>query len=160
MRVSAQCVSQRSRCACASSRLSKRSPLSGFFLACPTPDSTFPLRSGSWIRQGMENHQARTSAQSTKGFLMQLCPHTGTRTPDQQTYRLPAVAQGHHEQSRATVFPALRIAYHRTRPVIDLGLFSGCGLDNPYGLGLCETPKPLNKTLEGLGALGKAVIGN
>ena len=27
--------------------LSKRRPLSGVFLACPTPDSTFPLRSGS-----------------------------------------------------------------------------------------------------------------
>ena len=45
MRVSAQRSSQRSRYACASSRLSKRTPLSGVFLAMPTPDSTFPLRS-------------------------------------------------------------------------------------------------------------------
>src|SRR5258708_39774717 len=91
---------------------------------------------------------------------MQLCPHTGTRTPDQQTYGFAAVAQGHHEQSRATVFPALRISHHRTRPVIDLGLFSGCGLDNPYGLGLCYTSKLVNKTVHTLVAMGKAVIGD
>src|SRR5439155_24314626 len=52
MRVSAQRSSQRSRYACASSRLSKRIPLIGVLFAWPTPDSTFPLRSGSWVRQG------------------------------------------------------------------------------------------------------------
>src|SRR5882762_4150716 len=41
MRVSAQLVSQPSRQACASSRLSKRFPWSARW-ACPTPDSTFP----------------------------------------------------------------------------------------------------------------------
>ena len=47
MRVSAQRSSQRSRYACASSRLSKRSPLSGVFCAWPTPDSDFAL--AIWI---------------------------------------------------------------------------------------------------------------
>jgi hypothetical protein len=91
---------------------------------------------------------------------MQLGADTRTGTPEQQPHRLAAVAQGHHEQSRATVFPALRIAHHWARPVIDLGLFSGCGLDNPYGLGLCGTSKLVNKTLHGLEAMGKAMIGN
>src|SRR6516162_1704360 len=52
MRVSAQRSSQLSKYACASSRLSKRIPLSGVFCVWPIPDSTFPFRSGSWIRQG------------------------------------------------------------------------------------------------------------
>ena len=33
-------------------RLSKRKPFKGVFLACPTPRSTFPFRSGSATRQG------------------------------------------------------------------------------------------------------------
>jgi 4-hydroxy-tetrahydrodipicolinate synthase len=43
---------QHYRTACASSRLSKRRPLSGVFCAWPTPASTFPLRSGSPTRHG------------------------------------------------------------------------------------------------------------
>jgi hypothetical protein len=58
---------------------------------------------------------------------MQFGPDTGTRTPDQQAYGFAAVAQGQHEQARSAVFSALRIAHHRPRPVIDLGLFSGGG---------------------------------
>ena len=42
MRVSAQRSSQRSKYAWASSRLSKRIPLSDVLLAWPTPESTFP----------------------------------------------------------------------------------------------------------------------
>ena len=52
MRVSAQRASQRSRYACASSRVSKRSPLSGVLCVWPTADSTLPLRSGSRTRHG------------------------------------------------------------------------------------------------------------
>lgn len=37
---------------CASSRLSKRCPFNGVFCAWPTPDSTFPFRSGSRTRHG------------------------------------------------------------------------------------------------------------
>ena|SRR5580700_9772288 len=86
---------------------------------------------------------------------MQLGPDTGTGTPDQQPYRLAAVAERQHEQSRSSVFAALRIAHHRTRSVIDLSFFSGDGLDNPYGLRLCGTTKLVNKTLHGLVAMGK-----
>ena len=46
MRVSAQRVSQRSRYACASSSVSKRSPLSGVFCAWPTPDFDLALAIG------------------------------------------------------------------------------------------------------------------
>ena len=46
MRVSAQRVSQRSRYACASSSVSKRSPRSGVFCAWPTPASTLPFPIG------------------------------------------------------------------------------------------------------------------
>src|SRR5260370_3527681 len=91
---------------------------------------------------------------------MQLGPDTGTGTTDPKPYRLAAVAERQHEQSRSSVFAALRIAHHRTRSVIDLSFFSGDGLDNPYGLRLCGTTKLANKTLHGLIAMGKTTIGN
>ena len=47
--MSAQCSSQWSRYACASSRLSNFLPFSGVFCAWPTPLSTFPLRSGAHL---------------------------------------------------------------------------------------------------------------
>jgi hypothetical protein len=42
----------------------------------------------------------------------------------------------------------------------DLRFFTSCGLDNSYRLGLCGTAKLVNKTLHGLVAMGKAMIGN
>jgi hypothetical protein len=44
--------------------------------------------------------------------------------------------------------------------VVRLSFFSGHGLDNPYGLRLCGTTQLVNKTLDGLIAMGKTTIGN
>ena len=112
------------------------------------------------LAQIIENYDPRTPTQATKSFLMQFGPHTGTRTPDQQTYRLTAIAKRLHEQARSAIFSALRIAHHRARSVIGLCFFSSCGVNNPHGLGLCRTAKLVNKTLHGLVTMGKAVIGN
>src|SRR5258708_15492340 len=43
------------------------------------------VRNDDSLAQIVENHQARTPSYSTKGLLMQLCPHTRTRTPYPQT---------------------------------------------------------------------------
>src|SRR6266446_6818766 len=112
------------------------------------------------LAQIIEHHDARTPTESAKGFLMQLSPDTGTGTPDQQPHRLAAVAERQHEQARAAIFSALRIAHHRARSVIGLCFFSSCGVNNPHGLGLCRTAKLVNKTLHGLVAMGKAMIRN
>ena len=55
-------------------------------------------------------------------------PRTGMR--HQQTNRLAAVAQRHHEQPRAPVFARGCVADHRAVAVIDLALFAGRGLDD------------------------------
>src|SRR6266481_8429953 len=136
--------------------------------AAPSPSTFFPtvesgivnISNDDSLAQIIENHDPRTPTQATKSFLMQLGPHTGTRTPHQQTYRLTAVAERQHEQARAAIFSALRIAHHRARSVIGLCFFSRCGVNNPHGLGLCRTAKLVNKTLHGLVTMGKAVIGN
>ena len=162
MRVSAQRSSQRSRYACACSRLSKRSPLSGVFCAWPTPDSTLPFRSGSLhaarqrdravmlqhvaverIERGIvdigrehafaqiiQHDHARHAAQSAKRFLVQFRPDSRAGSEHQQANRFPAVAERQHEQPRAPVLAALRIAHHGAGAVIDLRLFARRGLDH------------------------------
>jgi len=51
----------------------------------------------------------------------------------QQTNRLAAVAQRHHEQSRAPVLAALWVPHHRAAAVIHLGFFARRGFDDPAG---------------------------
>jgi len=53
---------------------------------------------------------------------------------DQQTNRLAAVAEGQHEQTRAAVFAAVRVADHGAGAVIDLGFFADCGLNHGASL--------------------------
>ena len=118
------------------------------------------VRNDDALAQIIENHHARTPTESTKGFLMQLGPDAGTRTPYQQAYGFAAVAEGQHEQSRPSVLAALRVPHHRTRSVIDLGLFSGRGEDDPHGLWQLGSAKLANKALHRLVAAWKAVIGN
>ena len=118
------------------------------------------VRSDDALAQIIENHDARTPTKSTKGLLMQLGPDAGTRTPDQQTYGFAAVAQGQHEQSCPSVLAALRVPHHRTRTVIDLGLFSCGGEDDPHRFWQLRSAQLAHKALHRLVAAGKAVIGN
>src|ERR1039458_5637114 len=64
---------------------------------------------------------------------MQLGPNLGTGAEDQQADRLAAVAQRQHEQPRAPVLTAVRVADHGAGAVVDLGLFAGRGLDHRAG---------------------------
>ena len=82
----------------------------------------------------VEDHHARTATQAAEGLLMQLGPNLRAGLEDQETDRLAAVAEGHHEQAHAAVLAAVRIASHGAGAVIHLGLFAGRGLD--YGAGL------------------------
>src|SRR6516225_2045770 len=170
MRVSAQVCSQRSRYACASSRLSKRIPLSGVLLAWPMPDSTFPLRSGSWDRgivdirsrhtffQVVENDDSRTTTEAAKGFLMQFGPGAHTRSPGQQANRFAAVAECQNEQPRPAILAALRIAHHRTAAVVDLPFFSWSRDDDARWFRPLRSAQPANIALHRLIASGKAVV--
>src|SRR5260370_27992931 len=58
---------------------------------------------------------------------MEFGPHARTRTPRQQAPGFAAVAESHHEQSRAAILATLRVAHHRTTAVVDLRLFSWGG---------------------------------
>ena len=77
---------------------------------------------------------ASDAAQPAKSLLMQFGPGLRTGAEHQQADRLAAVAQGQHEQARAPVLAAVRVADHRASAVIDLGLFAGRGLDHGAGL--------------------------
>ena len=46
----------------------------------------------------------------------------------------------------------------RSRPAIDLGFFSWCGLDNPHRLGRTGSPKLADKALDRLVAVREPVI--
>src|SRR2546427_1796920 len=91
---------------------------------------------------------------------MEFSPDTRTRTPYQQASGFSAVAERQHEQSRAAVLPALRVANHGATAVIDLSFLSRRGENDPHGLWRLRSAKLANKTLHGLVAMGKAVIGN
>lgn len=69
IRVSAHRSSHCSRCACASSRRSKRSPLSGVRWAWPTPDSTLPFRSGSRTRHATPRRRSAGARRERAGSM-------------------------------------------------------------------------------------------
>jgi hypothetical protein len=191
MRVSAQRCSQRSRYACASSRLSKRIPLSGVFcVSDPRFDFPFAIRIVDPARQChhaivgehipkqrvdggivdirdqhaffqiVEDHNPGTTTESTKRFLMEFGPGVCTRTPHQQADGFSAVAESQYEQPRPAIFATLRVTHHRPTAVIDLGFFSCCGEDDARRFWPLRSSKLANKTLHGLIAARKAVVGD
>src|SRR5207249_11987803 len=85
------------------------------------------------LSQIVQNDDATASTQAAKGSLMQLRPRARTGTENQQSDRLAAVAERHHEQPGSPVLAALRIAYHRAGAVIDLAFFSGRRHDDSNG---------------------------
>src|SRR6266852_8886132 len=91
---------------------------------------------------------------------MQLGPDARTRTPRQQAHRFAAVAQRHHEQSRAAILAALRVAHHRTTAVVDLRLFSWGGENDAGRFWKLGASKLANEALHRLVASSKALIGD
>ena len=83
--------------------------------------------------QIIEDNHASDTTQPAKGLLVQFGPGLRTGVEHQQANRLAAVAQSQHEQSRAPILAALRIADHRAVAVIDLRFFAGRGLDHGAG---------------------------
>ena len=78
----------------------------------------------------VQHHHARNAAQPAEGLLMQLGPHPRAGPEAKKSNRFAAVAQRQHEQPRAPVLAAYRIAHHRPGAVIDLALLARCGLDD------------------------------
>ena len=64
---------------------------------------------------------------------MQFGPDLRTGPEHQQANRLAAVTERQHEQPRAPVLAAVRIADHGAGAVIDLGFFAGRGFDDGAG---------------------------
>ncbi len=77
--------------------------------------------------QVIVNHDASGAAESAKRSLMQLGPDARTGAERQQTNRLAAAAQRHHEQPGAPILAGFGIAHHRARAVIDLRFLAGSG---------------------------------
>jgi hypothetical protein len=96
----------------------------------------------------IEYHHARTAAESTEGFLVELGPDAGTGAESQEAYRLPAIAEGHDEKSRAPIFSRLRIADHGAlASVIDLRFFAWCRDDPGSGMQLLVSAQLADKML-------------
>ena len=87
---------------------------------------------------------------------MQFRPGAGTRLENQQTDRLAAVTQSHHEEAGAPVRAGLRIADHGTGAVIDLGFFAGSGVDDGMSLRNLYAAELADKAPHALVAAGEA----
>src|SRR5215472_15198904 len=105
----------------------------------------------------IQNDDARAAAKPAEGLLVQLGPDAGARSEAQQSNRFAAITQRHHEQPRAPVFARLRVAYHRTRAVIDLALFADLSFDNDPRFRRPGTAQFAHETLHALIAAREAV---
>src|ERR1022692_302584 len=112
------------------------------------------------LAQIVEHDDARWAAQPAKGSFVQFGPDSRTGAEGQQTNRLAAAAQSHHEQPGAPVLAALGIAHHRAGAVIDLRLLAGRGDDDDAGFGRLDAAPLAHETLHAWVAAGEAVLGN
>ena len=98
------------------------------------------------------------AAQPAKGLLVQLGPDLRAGSEHQQAHRLAAVAERQHEQPRAAVLAAVRVAHHRAVAVIDLRLLAGRGLDHRAGFRRLAAAQLAHEALDALIAAGEAVV--
>ncbi len=110
--------------------------------------------------QIVEHDDAGGATQPAKGAFVQFGPDARTGTEGQQTNRLAAAAQRHHEQPGAPILAALGIAHHRAGAVIDLRLLASRGDDHDAGLGRSRSAPLAHEALHALVAVGEAVLGN
>src|SRR6266576_4068011 len=113
------------------------------------------VRNQNTFAQIIQHQDARSSAESTKSFLVQFGPDTCAGAERQQPYCLATIAQRKHEQTGASILAALRFAYHRPAAVINLTLLSCSSEDHRpclWYLGstqfVSEAPNALIATLE------------
>src|SRR5271165_3731920 len=110
------------------------------------------------LTQIIEHDDARGAAQPAKGSFVQLGPDARTGAEGQQTNRLAAAAQRHHEQPGAPVLAALGIAHHGAGAVINLRLLPGCGDDHHAGFGHLGSAPFAHEALHALVAAVEAVL--
>src|SRR6516162_6618254 len=103
----------------------------------------------------VEHRDPDGTTQSTKSLLVQFGPRARAGTEHQQTDRLATVAEGHHEQPSAPVLAALRIAHHRTRAVINLGLLARLAQDYRMRLRRLRAAQLTHEPLDTLIAVGE-----
>ena len=108
------------------------------------------------LAQIIEHNDARAATQPAEGLLMQFGPDLRAGPEHQQANRLAAVAQSQHEQPRAPVLAAVRVAHHRAGAVIDLSFFTGCGLDHCAGFRRLLAAKLADEAPDALVAGGEA----
>ena len=85
--------------------------------------------------QIVEHDHADRAAEAPKRLFVQFGPDLTAGPPREQPHRFARVAERHHEEPRAAVLPAGRIAHHRPLAVIDLRFLAGRRLDDTRGLG-------------------------
>jgi len=95
-----------------------------------------------------------------KARSCRLGPDARTGAKGQQTNRLAAAAQRHHEQPGAPVLAALGIAHHGAGAVIDLRLLASRGDDHDAGFGRLRSASLTHEALHALVATGEAVLGD
>jgi len=93
-----------------------------------------------------------------KARSCRLGPDARTGAKGQQTNRLAAAAQRHHEQPGAPVLAALGIAHHGAGAVIDLRLLASRGDDHDAGFGRLRSASLTHEALHALVATGEAVL--
>jgi len=108
------------------------------------------------LAQIIQHHNARAATQPAEGLLMQLGPDLRTGPEHQQADGLATVTESQHEQPRAAVLAAVRVAHHRTGTVIDLKFFAGCSLDDCARFRRLASTKLPNETVDALILGGEA----
>src|ERR1700732_4483287 len=98
----------------------------------------------------VQNYYSRCAAQPAKRLLMQLRPHTRTRTKGQQPNTFATAAKRQYEQPWPPVLARIRIAHHRAGAVIHLALFARPSLDDCSSLSRHRSAKLAYKTLHAL----------
>ena len=94
------------------------------------------VRGDDAFAQVVEHDDLDRAAQPPKRLLVELGPDLRARSPRQQPYALPGVAQRQDEEARPLVLAGARIAHHRpVAAVIDLALLAGGGGDDDARLG-------------------------
>jgi hypothetical protein len=108
--------------------------------------------------QVVEHHHVSNPAEPAKRSLMQFHPDARTGAKGEQAYRLAAVAERQHEQPRALIAAAGRVADHRAAAVVHLRLFAGRRLDHHTGFRRPRTTELAYEALDALVGATEAVI--
>jgi hypothetical protein len=85
--------------------------------------------------QIVEHDNAGDATKSAEGALVEFSPDPRAGAEDEQTNCFAAAAQGHYEQSGASILASFGIAHHRAATVIDLRFLAGRSGNHYAGFG-------------------------